>query len=33
MASMSGADDRVYLEKNGGKQLAHPLFKRFRLAK
>jgi len=33
MASMSGADDAVYLEKRGGRQETHPLFKRFRMAK
>jgi len=33
MASMSGADDTVYLEKKGGRQETHPLFKRFRMAK
>jgi len=33
MASMSGADDAVYLEKKGGRQETHPLFKRFRMAK
>jgi len=33
MASMSGADDAIYLEKRGGRQETHPLFKRFRMAK
>lgn len=33
MASMSGADDNIYLEKRGGNKEKHPLFKRFRLAK
>ena len=33
MASMSGADDTVYLEKRGGRQETHPLSKRFRMAK
>jgi len=33
MSSMSGGDDTVYLEKRGGRQETHPLFKRFRMAK
>jgi len=33
MASMSGGDESVYLEKKGGRQETHPLFKRFRMAK
>jgi len=33
MASMSGGDESVYLEKKRGRQETHPLFKRFRMAK
>ena len=33
MASMSGADDNVYLEARSRVKEKHPLFKRFRLAK
>lgn len=33
MASMSGADDNVYLEKRGGRKETHNLFKRLRNAK